>query len=253
MSEIANMNGFWAIIIRDLKRLRAQPIRVVSGIAQPLLYLFLLGSGLGGAVRQGEEGYLQYIFPGVVALSLLFTATFSAISIVFDREIGFLKAVLVAPVSRRSIALGKVASGAIIAVAQACLLLVAAPFAGVHFGLSELLLFLLFMLLGSVVFSALGVAVAANFSSTEVFPVVLNALLLPLFFISGALFPLDSAPGWLQVVAYADPVAYGVDLLRGAVLGEFYFPRLLSLAVLSGAIAVLTWLAVIVFERGSEA
>ena len=109
------------------------------------------------------------------------------------------------------------------------------------------------MLLGSVVFSALGVAVAANFSSTEVFPVVLNALLLPLFFISGALFPLDSAPGWLQVVAYADPVAYGVDLLRGAVLGEFYFPRLLSLAVLSGAIALLTWLAVIVFERGSEA
>lgn len=217
------MNGFYSIIIRDLKRLWAQPIRLVSGIAQPLLYLFLLGSGLGGAVRQGGENYLEFIFPGVVALSLLFTATFSAISIVFDREIGFLKAVLVAPVSRRSIALGKVASGAIIALAQACLLLIAAPFAGVSFGLLNLLGFIAFMLLSGIVFSALGVAVAANFSSTEVFPVVLNALLLPMFFISGALFPLESAPGWLQVMSYVDPVAYGVDLLRGSVLGEFYW------------------------------
>ncbi|MCB0061602.1 MAG: ABC transporter permease, partial [Caldilineaceae bacterium] len=204
----------------------------------------------GGTVQQGGDQYLGFIFPGVVALSLLFTATFSAISIVFDREVGFLKAVLVAPVSRRSIALGKVVSGAVIALAQACLLLIAAPFAGVSFGLLNLAGFLVFMLLSGIVFSALGVAVAANFSSTEVFPVVLNALLLPMFFISGALFPLDSAPGWLQAVAYADPVAYGVDLLRGSVLGEFHFPIALSLTVLFAAILVLTWLAVIVFERG---
>lgn len=247
------MNGFYAIIIRDLKRLWAQPIRLVSGIAQPLLYLFLLGSGLSGTVRQSGTEYLGFIFPGVVALSLLFTATFSAISIVFDREVGFLKAVLVAPVSRRSIALGKVASGALIALAQAALLLIAAPFTGVTFGLLDLLLFLLFMLLSGIVFSALGVAVAANFSSTEVFPVVLNALLLPMFFISGALFPLESAPGWLQTIAYIDPVAYGVDLLRGSVLGEFYFPMPLSLTVLALTIMLLTWLAVLVFERGEEA
>ncbi|MEZ4728167.1 MAG: ABC transporter permease [Caldilineaceae bacterium] len=244
------MSGFYSIIIRDLKRLWAQPIRLVSGVAQPLLYLFLLGSGLGGAVRQGGEDYLSFIFPGVVALSLLFTATFAAISIVFDREIGFLKAVLVAPVSRRSIEMGKVASGAIISLGQAALLLSAAPFAGVSFGLSQLLLFIVFMLLSGIVFSALGVAVAANFSSTEVFPVVLNALLLPMFFISGALFPLATAPVWLQTVAYLDPVAYGVDLLRGVILGEYHFPLLLSISVLAVATVLLTWLAVQVFEQG---
>lgn len=247
------MAGFAAVVLRDLKRLWRQKVRLLSGILQPLLYLFLLGSGLGGAVRLGGGHYLSYIFPGVVALSLLFTATFAAISIVFDREQGFLKAVLVAPVSRRAVALGKVASGALQAVAQGVLLLLFAPLVGVRFGLGALLLFVLVMLFAGVVFSALGVAAAARFTSTEVFPVVLNAVLLPLFFISGALFPLDSAPGWLQTLAYLDPVAYGVDLLRGAALGTFHFPVVLSVAVLLAAAALLTATSVRVFQRGEDA
>lgn len=247
------MQGFTAIVLRDLKRLWAQPMRLVSGIAQPLLYLFLLGSGLSGTVRLAEGEYLQFIFPGVVALSLLFTATFAAISIVFDREVGFLKAVLVAPVGRRSIALGKVASGAVQALAQGALLLLAAPIVGLRFGIWELLLFIGFMLLGGLVFSALGVATATRFTSTEVFPVVLNAILLPMFFLSGALYPLQTSPEWIQIVAYADPVAYAVDLLRGATSGQFYFSPVLSVTVLTGSFAVLTWMAVRVFERGEEA
>ena len=247
------MAGFGAVVLRDLMRLWRQKVRLVSGVLQPLLYLFLLGSGLGGATLLGGDRYREYIFPGVVALSLLFTATFAAISIVFDREQGFLKAVLVAPVSRRAVAIGKVASGALQAVAQGLLLLIVAPAVGVHFGVGALLLFLLFMLLAGLVFSALGVAAAARFTSTEVFPVVLNAVLLPLFFVSGALFPLTSAPTWLQDVAYVDPVAYGVDLLRGAALGSYHFPVLLSLGVLAFSGLVLTWSSVQVFQRGEDA
>lgn len=247
------MAGFNAVVLRDLKRLWRQKVRLLSGILQPLLYLFLLGSGLGGAVRLGGGEYMAFIFPGVVALSLLFTATFAAISIVFDREQGFLKAVLVAPVSRRAVALGKVASGALQAVAQGILLLIFAPLVGVHFGVGALLLFVLFMLFAGLVFSALGVAAAARFTSTEVFPVVLNAVLLPLFFISGALFPLSTSPAWLQTLAYVDPVAYGVDLLRGAALGNFHFPVALSLAVLALAAALLTLTSVQVFQRGEDA
>lgn len=121
------MQGFWSIILRDMKRIWVQPIRIASNIVQPLLYLFLLGSGLGATTHFGTGGYLKYIFPGVVGLTLLFTANFAAISIVFDREVGFLKAVLVSPVSRPSVALGKIGSGAIQAVLQGMLLLIFLP------------------------------------------------------------------------------------------------------------------------------
>lgn len=246
------MQGFWAVILRDLKRIWAEPLRLLSGLVQPLLYLFLLGSGIGAATRLGGGQYLQYIFPGVVALSLLFTATFAAISIVFDRETGFLKAVLVAPVSRPSVAIGKVCSGAIQALAQGILLLIFAPLIGIYFGPLQILLFFLFMVLSGLVFSAMGVAVATNFSSTEVFPIVLNAVLLPMFFLSGALYPLKTAPAWLQTLFYIDPVAYGVDLMRGAILGQFYYPELLSLGVLCAVGFLLIWIAVKVFEKGEE-
>ncbi|HYW34691.1 MAG TPA: ABC transporter permease [Balneolaceae bacterium] len=246
------MQGFWSVILRDMKRIWVQPMRIVSNLVQPLLYLFLLGSGLGAATQLGGGQYLKYIFPGVVGLTLLFTANFAAISIVFDRETGFLKAVLVAPVSRQSIAIGKVCSGALQAMVQGILLLIFSPVVGIYFGFGQILLFILFMFMSGMVFSAMGVAVATNFSSTEVFPVVLNAVLLPMFFLSGALFPLKTAPGWLQILSHIDPVAYGVDLMRGAILNKFYYPVWLSLVVMIGMGAILIWIAVIVFEKGEE-
>jgi len=244
--------GFVGIIIRDLKRLWIDRIRLVSGLGQPLLYLFILGSGVGAATTLGGDQYLRYIFPGVVGLSLLFSATFAAISIVFDREVGFLKAILVAPVSRREVALGKIVSGALQALLQAILLLVFAPLVGLHLGLIPVIGVTVFMIICGLVFSAMGVAVAARFTSAEVFPIVLNAVLLPMFFISGALFPLTTSPKWLQMLAYIDPVAYGVDLMRGAILGTYYFPVGLSLVVLTVVFIVLTWIAIRVFERGEE-
>ncbi|EQD46579.1 ABC-2 type transporter, permease protein [mine drainage metagenome] len=194
------MRGLFAVIMLDLKRLWVDRVRLVSSLIQPLLYLFVLGSGLGASSRMGGSGYLHYIYPGVLGLSLLFSSVFAAMLIVFDRQIGFLKAVLVAPVPRVAIALGKVLSGAIQALVPATILLLLLPLLGMDLSLRALLELIGTMILAAVTFSALGVATAARFRSTTVFPIISNAVLLPMFFLSGALYPLDSAPtgcaGW---------------------------------------------------------
>lgn len=247
------MNGVAAIVVLDLKRLWVDRIRLVSSLIQPLLYLFVLGSGLGASSVMGRAGYLKFIFPGVVGLSLLFSGVFAAILIVFDRQMGFFKAVLVAPLPRWSIAIGKVISGALQALAPALVLLLFMPLLGLVPGWLELLELILAMAAAAVTFSALGVAVAARFHSTTVFPIISNAILLPMFFLSGALFPLEAAPHWLQVAAHVDPVAYAIDLMRGALLGRTYFPLWLGLPVLTGFIALLTWLSTRVFASGEDA
>jgi len=246
------IRGIYAVVVLDLKRFWLERARLVAGLAQPLLYLFVLGAGLGASSRLGGGDYQRYIFPGVLALSLLFTATFAAITIVFDRQIGFFKAVLVAPVPRSAIALGKIAAGALQAFAQGLIVLPFAPLAGVRFGVAEAAELIGAMLLAAVTFSAIGVAFASRFTSTTVFPIVSNAVLLPMFFLSGALYPLAVAPPWMQAAAHFDPVAYAVDLMRGSLLGKFFFPVPLSLAVLAVVITLLAWAAVRVFNRGED-
>ena len=246
------MRGLFAVIMLDLKRLWVDRVRLVSSLIQPLLYLFVLGSGLGASSTMGGSSYLHYIYPGVLGLSLLFSSVFAAMLIVFDRQIGFLKAVLVAPVPRVAIALGKVLSGTIQALVPATILLLLLPLLGMDLSLLALLELIGTMILAAVTFSALGVATAARFRSTTVFPIISNAVLLPMFFLSGALYPLDSAPVWLRWLAHIDPVAYAVDLMRGAILDRYAYPPLLSLAVLLGFIVVLTWLATRVFAAGED-
>jgi len=244
-------HGIFAILVLDMKRFWLDRARLFAGLAQPLLYLFVLGAGLGASSRMGGGNYRPYIFPGVMGLSMLFTATFAAITIVFDRQIGFFKAVLVAPVPRPAIALGKIIAGALQALAQGVVLLFFAPLAGVPLGWN------IFALLGAMVmaamtFSALGVAVASRFTSVTVFPIVSNAVLLPMFFLSGALYPLAMAPHWIQLAAYLDPVAYAVDLMRGALIGQFFMSPVLSLGVLAAVTVALTWSCVRVFNRGED-
>lgn len=248
------MRGMWAIVVLDLKRFWQDRVRLFAGLIQPLLYLFVLGAGLGASFQHGGGEYRRFIFPGVVGLALLFTATFAAISIVFDRQIGFLKAVLVSPVSRPAIAVGKVAAGALQAMVQGIILLLFAPLAGVHPDLVQVVSALGAMLLAALTFSALGVSLAARFTSTTVFPIMSNAVLLPMYFMSGAMFPLQPAPHWLKVLAHLDPVAYAVDLMRQALLGAeaAFFPAWLDIAVQVGVIGLLTWAAVRVFVRGEE-
>lgn len=247
------MRGLLAVIILDLKRLWVDRIRLVSSLIQPLLYLFVLGSGLGASSTLGSGRYLPFIFPGVVALSLLFTSVFAAILIVFDRQMGFLKAVLVAPVPRPAIAVGKVIAGAIQALVPGTIMLLFMPFIGLRPSLLEFFGFVGASALAAITFSALGVAVAARFKSMTVFPIISNAMLLPMFFLSGALYPLSIAPHWLQIAAHADPVAYAVDLMRGSLLGSTFFPMWLSFVVLACFIAIMTWLATRIFTTGEDA
>jgi ABC-2 type transport system permease protein len=200
----------------------------------------------------GGGDYRRFIFPGTMGLSLLFSATFAAITIVFDRQIGFFKAVLVAPVPRPAIAIGKIVAGALQALTQGLVLLPFAPLAGVSLDFLQVVEMMGAMALAALTFSTIGVAFACRFNSTTVFPIVSNAVLLPMFFLSGGLYPLNGAPAWMQVAAHFDPVAYAVDLMRGAVLGTFFFPVALSLGALALTITLLVWAAVRVFNRGED-
>ena len=246
------INAIFAIVVLDLKRFWVDRARLIAGLIQPLLYLFVLGAGIGASSKMGGGDYRRFIFPGTVGLSLLFSATFAAITIVFDRQIGFFKAVLVAPVPRPAIAMGKIIAGAIQSFAQGLILLPFAPLAGVPLDLLQVLEMMAAMALASLTFSTIGVAFACRFTSTTVFPIVSNAVLLPMFFLSGSLYPLKLAPGWMQVAAHFDPVAYAVDLMRGAVLGSFFFPIPLSFGALGLTMGLLIWAAVRVFNRGED-
>jgi ABC-2 type transport system permease protein len=246
------MRAIIAIVVLDLKRFWLDRARLIAGLIQPLLYLFVLGAGIGASSKMGGGDYRRFIFPGTMGLSLLFSATFAAITIVFDRQIGFFKAVLVAPVPRSAIAIGKIVAGALQALAQGLILLPFAPLAGAPLNFTEALEMVGAMALASLTFSTIGVAFACRFTSTTVFPIVSNAVLLPMFFLSGGLYPLAAAPHWMQVAAHFDPVAYAVDLMRGSVLGSFYFPVPCSLGALALSIALLVWAAVRVFNRGED-
>lgn len=247
------MNSLLALLWLDLKRHWLSPLRLILSLAQPLLYLFVLGAGLGANLPSAVNGdYRAFIFPGVIALTLMSTASSAAVGIVLDRQVGFLKALMVAPVDRGTIAAGKVASGAILALSQAGLLLLFAPLAGIGFTPAALLEFLLAMVLAASVFSALGLVVALPFHSVTVFPVVSNALLLPMFFLSGALYPLEHAPLWIALAAHFNPAAYGVDLLRGALSGRCLYSPELSLTVLGGFLAISVLLVTKSFQRSGS-
>ncbi|HZT06298.1 MAG TPA: ABC transporter permease [Chloroflexota bacterium] len=218
----ADLRGVYVIWLRDVRRFTRDRMRIVAALAQPMLYLFIFGTGLsrsvGGAAQLGQGGtYVAFLFPGVIAMSVLFTSVFSAMSIVWDREFGFLKEVLVAPVSRWSVAVGKALGGASQAVMQGSILLILAPLAGVPLSWDLVLRMVPIMALLAFALTSLGIVIAARMKTMEGFQVVMNFLVMPMFFLSGALFPLQQAPAWLSVLTHIDPVAYGVDPLRRVV------------------------------------
>lgn len=222
---IAELRGIRAIWWRDVLRFGQDRHRIIASLAQPLLYLFVLGSGLGAAMRGVGPGaadfdYQAFLYPGVLAMTVLFTAMFSAISVVWDREFGFLKEVMVAPISRATVTIGKAIGGSTVAVLQGALILVFAPFVGIPITVLGVLLVIPIMFLTAFSLSALGLIVAARVQSMEGFPIVMNFLVMPMFFLSGALFPLIGLPLWLQFATRLNPVTYGVTPIRQVLLGD---------------------------------
>lgn len=228
--------GAYTIWYRDVLRFLRDRSRIFGSLAQPLLFLFALGFGLGGSLGAIGRGagipgvpYIEFLFPGILCMTVLFTALFSAISIVWDREFGFLREVLVAPVSRVAVAFGKVGGGATVAMFQAAIIMLLGPLLGVRYSLGSVVLMLFTLLLLAAVITSLGILIAARQKTMEGFQVIMQFLLLPMLFLSGAFFPLTArtgAAGVLKAVAQINPVTYGVDAMRQFALGSKLTPGL---------------------------
>jgi ABC-2 type transport system permease protein len=203
---------------REIVRFYRQRARVVGVIASPLLFWIVIGSGFGTSFRSGQasgqQHYLDYFYPGALVMIVLFTAIFTMMSVIEDRNEGFLLSVLVAPVSRAAIVLGKVLGGTTLAAVQGLIFLVFAPFAGIRITLASFGLIALTVFLVSFALTALGFAIAWPLDSTQAFHAIINLFLIPLWLLSGALFPLSGASGWIRGVMYANPLTYGVEALR---------------------------------------
>ncbi|MEW6188635.1 MAG: ABC transporter permease [Actinomycetota bacterium] len=222
------LKGIYTIWLRDVKRFWRDKPRIIGAIAQPALFLFILGTGLGrglvkafahGGFIPGVEDYVVFIYPGIIGMTLLFTSVFSALSIVWDREFGFLKEVLVAPISRSAVALGKALGGATVALLQGTLMLVFAPLIGVSLTFAMVIKLLILMFLVSLSLTSMGIVIAARMRSMEGFHMIVNFLTLPMFFLSGAMFPVRGLPLWMDYLVRINPLTYGIDILRYTVIG----------------------------------
>jgi ABC-2 type transport system permease protein len=208
---------------RELIRFFRNRIRIVTSLMQPILFLYVLGSGLGGitqGIAQKGFNFKTFMFPGVVAMAVLFTAIFSAISIVWDREFGFLREMLVAPVRRSSIVVGKCLGGATVAGMQGVVMLCLAGTVHVPYNPELMLILVCEMMLVSLALTSFGVMAASRIDQVESFQVVMQFFVLPMFFLSGAFFPLSKLPTWLRTLTVIDPLTYGVDPMRQAVFAH---------------------------------
>ncbi|MCE9636791.1 MAG: ABC transporter permease [Planctomycetes bacterium] len=208
----------WSLAQREVVRFLRQRNRVVGALLQPALFWALFGAGFhrGFQVGGGEGDYLKYMFPGTVALVVLFTAIFSTFSIIEDRNAGFLQSVLAAPVTRSGIVLGKIGGGVAIAVFQGLLFLALAPIAGISLSVGSVLAAAGVLVLMAASLTALGIAIAWPMESVQGFHAVMMLFLMPMWLLSGAFFPFTGAAGWLVVVMRANPLSYGVALLHHA-------------------------------------
>jgi ABC-2 type transport system permease protein len=252
VSELRAIRIMWK---RDLVRFVNDRIRIAATLVQPLLFLFVLGSGLQRVSSAGTHGVnlKTFIYPGILCISVMFTAMFSAASIVWDREFGFLREMMVAPINRSSIVIGKCLGGATVASSQGVIMILLAPLVGVHYSLPLIVGILALQLLLAFSITAFGVMIAARIKQMQSFFGVMQMIVMPMFFISGALFPVAGLPRWLEVLNRVDPMTYAVDPMRrlvfshlsisptarhaldpGVTWGSWHVPALIEAAVVAG-------------------
>src|SRR5713226_80103 len=272
-TRMASLRAIYIIWYRDILRYWRDRWRLVASLAQPLLFLIVFGSGLSSALGRGSLfggagglSYIQFMYPGIIGMAILFTAIFGAMSIVWDREFGFLKEVLVAPIDRSSVAIGKALGATTQAMIQGLILLVLAPFVGVKLSLLTVLAMVPLAAVLAFGLSSFGVMLASMMKSLQGFQVVMNFLMMPMFFLSGALFPLTNLPTWMTIVTRIDPASYGIDPLRRVILSDSGLPsaaidrlgltingQVLPIPLEAGIMlafgAVLLGVAVVMFQR----
>lgn len=234
------MNAIYIMWLREVKRFIRSRSRIVGSLGQPLLFLIALGYGLGPVfAKAGQGNYLEFITPGIIGMSIIFTAIFNGMQVIWDRQFGFLKETMVAPVSRLSIMIGRTLGGATVAGIQGLLVLLIAIAAGFRpSSWAGVFPAFLVMLLVAFLFSALGIMVASRLKDMQGFQLIMNFIVMPLFFLSGALFPLNTVPSALLLAARLDPLSYGVDALRHFLIGTSSFPIMLDIGVLIGVTVI---------------
>jgi len=232
---------------REIVRFYRQKSRVVGVLASPLVFWLVIGSGFGTSFHSGgdsasQQGYLNYFYPGALIMIVLFTSIFTMMSVIEDRKEGFLLSVLVAPVPRSAIVLGKVLGGTTLSAIQGLIFLIFAPFTGIHLQVMQVLLVAVVVFLVSFALTALGFAIAWPMDSTQAFHGIINLFLIPLWLLSGALFPVTGASKWLQVIMRLNPLTYGVEALRALL-----YPGTETSVPLSSAMATLLLFSLVMF------
>jgi ABC-2 type transport system permease protein len=229
------MTAIYVLWLRQLKRyFRSRP-RIIASLGQPILFLLAFGFGFGPIFQKAGQGnYIQFLAPGVIAMTVLFTSIFSGIELIWDRQFGFLKETLAAPVPRILIMIGRTLGGATVSLVQGFIVVLICLGAGFRAtSLAKLPLSFLFLALIAIMFTALGTAIASVLSDFQGFQLIMNFLVMPIFFLSGALFPLTGLPKALEILASVDPLTYGMDGLRSSLIGIAHFSLATDLGVLS--------------------
>lgn len=251
-------NAVYVIVAREFKKFVREKTRLFSVIARPLLWLFLVGGGMSRLVPAGEGvTYIQFIFPGIIGMTILFSSIFSSISIIWDKEFGFMKEILVAPVSRFSVVIGKATSGMMLSTIQAVIVLGLFPFLGLQMGIVQVAAVILICAVLGFAIAAFGILLASFYDSYESFSVIMNFIVMPMFFLSGAMYPVKLLPWILQILAKLNPLTYGIDALKNVIFpyetGRMGadFPLFLDVTIIIAASVVFVLIAGKVFERKS--
>lgn len=227
------METIYVMWLRQLKKYWRSKPRMFGSLAQPILFLVALGFGFGPIYQKAGGGsYIDFLAPGIISMSILFTAVFSGIELIWDRQFGFLKETLVAPVSRFKIMIGRTLGGATVATIQGIIVFLICLAIGFRFtNVLYLPLALVFMFLIALLFTALGTSIASKLTDMQAFPLIMNFLIMPIFFLSGALFPLSGLPAGISIISTLNPLTYGVDGVRWALTGISHFSPFLDFAV----------------------
>lgn len=245
------MQIIYILWLRQIKRYSRSHSRIIGSLGQPILFLLALGFGFGPIFeKSGQGNYIQFLTPGIIAMGILFTSVFSGIEVIWDRQFGFLKETLVAPVSRWQIMLGRTLGGATVATMQGLIILLISTFAGFKpISLISILSGLVIMILIATLFTAVGTALASFMDDMHGFQLIINFLIMPLFFLSGAMFPMKDLPLALNILVRINPLTYGVDGLRGVLTGNYHFPLLQDFSILTITVFVFLVLGSILFSR----
>jgi|YelNatPaOPRAMG01_1025707.scaffolds.fasta_scaffold07066_2 ABC-2 type transport system permease protein len=245
MSEIERIYTIW---LREIIRFWRDKSRIVSSLVQPLLFLIVLGGGFS-FVRLGNINYQTFLFPGIVAMSLVGISIASGVSVIWDREFGFLKEILVAPISRTSIFTGKALGGCTTALIQGIIILSLSFIIGIPVTLNSFLVSIFLMIIISLGLVSIGLIIASLIETFESFGMIMNFIIFPLIFLSGAFFPLQGAPEWLKIISFANPLTYGVEAIRYTIIGFSSIPFSLSLTVIIVFSFVMILLGGVAFSR----